>query len=72
MRIINEVDFREYKKLVIGLTHEMEGAKEKFENIIELKENFIKSKLDMSEEQINEIKEYENRLQSCIDYFSEY
>lgn len=72
MKTINEIDFREYKKLAIGLTHEMEDVKDKFEKIMNMKKDFEKSKLEMTDEQINEIKEYEDRLQECIEYFNQF
>lgn len=72
MKILNEKDFREFKKLAIGLTHKLEKSVQLFDEVVKLRVKFIEEGYEMSKKQLEEIDEYENRIQECLDYFSEH
>lgn len=72
MKILNEKDFRELKKLAIGLTHKLEESVDLFEQVVNMRVKFLDEEMELSEEQIEELEEYENRTQDCLDYFDNY
>ena len=72
MKILNKKDFREFKKLAIGLTHKLEEFVDLFEQVVNMRAKFLDEEMELSEKQIEELEEYENRTQDCLDYFDNY
>lgn len=65
---MKEIKFREYKKLVIGTTHELESVVNKLKEIEKMKYEFIAEKEILTKEQKEELVEYENITRECLDY----
>ena len=67
---MKENKFREYKKLIIGTTHELESVVDKLKEVQKMKYKFIAEKELLTKEQEEEILKYENVAIECLDYIS--
>lgn len=67
---MKENKFREYKKLIIGTTHELESVVDKLKEVQKMKYEFIAEKELLTKEQGEEILKYENVAIECLDYIS--
>jgi hypothetical protein len=65
---MKENKFREYKKLIIGTTHELTSVVSKLKEIEKMKYEFIAEKELLTKEQKEELVEYENITRECFDY----
>ena len=65
---MNDIKFREYKKLVIGTTHELTSVVSKIKEVEKMKYKFIAEKELLTKEQEKELVEYEDISRECLDY----
>lgn len=65
---MNEIKFREYKKLIIGTTHELESVVNKLKETQRMKYDFIAEKEVLTKEQQEELIEYEEIARRFLDY----
>lgn len=66
---MKENKFREYKKLIIGTTHELESVIAKLKEVQKMQYEFIAEEELLTKEQ-EEIMEYESIAKECLDYIS--
>lgn len=67
---VEEKDFREYKKLGIGITHKLEECVELIKEFKEMKDRLQEQGYELSEEQYNEIEEYDDRIEKCLMFLN--
>ena len=67
---MKENKFREYKKLIIDTTHELESVIAKLKEVQKMQYDFIAEEELLTKEQEEEIMEYESIAKECLDYMS--
>lgn len=67
---MKENKFREYKKLIIGTTHELESVIAKLKEVQKMQYEFIAEEELLTKEQEEEVVEYESIAKECLDYIS--
>lgn len=72
MKIISEKDFRGFKKINIGLTNKLEECVDLFEVILMFREELLEEGYELSENQLSELSEYEDRINKCLERLEEY
>ncbi len=72
MKIVEEKDFREYKKLGMEITHKLEGCVKLIKELNVIKERLKNEGYELSEEQYNEIEEYDDRIDNCLNFLNRY
>ena len=65
----SDMEFRECKKFVVGLTHKLENCVDMHKVLVSLVDNCIDNG-GFAKEQELELKEYNDRIGKCISYFS--
>ena len=67
---MKENKFREYKKIIIDTTHELESVIAKLKEVQKMQYEFIAEEELLTNEQEEEIMEYESIAKECLDYMS--